>query len=207
MLCGVHIVLLAALKILSTAEVCSSFLPIYPIGVYCDGVCRNRKPITDGRRLEYAHRNRAYYGAARHGGRAVVLLRTAQSVSCAVARRRAGSGRRSQRRVQPGRHRSRSRRAVAADLRSQGRRRMLVACRVLRFRGRSCVARLPHDHADASSRPAGRVSLRMRYEHAARHVAHTAGKACKCRCRRRFRGWFRRRQYVRFRQFGHSRDC
>lgn len=35
--------------------------------------------------------------------------------------------------------------------------RMLVACRVLRFRGRSCVARLPHDHADASSRPAGRV--------------------------------------------------
>lgn len=66
--------------------------------------------------------------------------------------------------------------------------RMLVACRVLRFRGRSCVARLPHDHADASSRPAGRVSLRMRYEHAARHVAHTAGKACKCRCRRRFRG-------------------
>ena len=111
-----------------------------------------------------------------------------KSVSCAVARRRAGSGRRSQRRVQPGRHRSRSRRAVAADLRSQGRRRMLVACRVLRFRGRSCVARLPHDHADASSRPAGRVSLRMRYEHAARHVAHTAGKACKCRCRRRFRG-------------------
>ena len=94
-----------------------------------------------------------------------------------------------------------------ADLRSQGRRRMLVACRVLRFRGRSCVARLPHDHADASSRPAGRVSLRMRYEHAARHVAHTAGKACKCRCRRRFRGWFRRRQYVRFRRFGHSRDC
>ena len=33
-----------------------------------------------------------------------------------------------------------------------------------------------------ASRPAGRVSLRMRYEHAARHVAHTAGKACKCRC-------------------------
>ena len=58
-----------------------------------------------------------------------------------------------------------------------------------------------------ASRPAGRVSLRMRYEHAARHVAHTAGKACKCRCRRRFRGWFRRRQYVRFRRFGHSRDC
>ena len=44
-------------------------------------------------------------------------------------------------------------------------------------------------------------------KHAARHVAHTAGKACKCRCRRRFRGWFRRRQYVRFRRFGHSRDC
>ena len=77
---------------------------------------------------------------------------------------------------------------VPLRLISQGRRRMLVACRVLRFRGRSCVARLPHDHADASSRPAGRVSLRMRYEHAARHVAHTAGKACKCRCRRRFRG-------------------